>query len=75
MNGKETIDYYCELSASLIDGFPELIFLDLNMPCMNGWEFLDEFASNFYPEFSKARIVILSSSTARSEKAKALIIR
>jgi CheY-like chemotaxis protein len=37
-----------------------LILLDINMPVMNGWEFLDKY-STFFP-FRKDRIVILSSS-------------
>jgi len=36
-----------------------LILLDINMPVMNGWEFLRKY-STFFP-FRKDRIVILSS--------------
>ncbi|MBA4851573.1 two-component system response regulator [Emticicia sp. BO119] len=61
-----------ELSATFIESYSGLIFLDLNMLVMNGWEFLDEFTTNYYPKFNKTRIVILSSSTTPSEKAKGL---
>lgn len=72
MNGKEALDFYSDLSNSATaENYPELIFLDLNMPCMNGWDFLDEFIKNFYARFNKTKVVILSSSTAPSEKAKA----
>lgn len=40
---------------------PELILLDLNMPIMDGWQFLDKFAE-LQAVTSKASVVILSSS-------------
>jgi len=39
-NGKKALDY---LQGVDIDNKPALILLDLNMPVMNGFEFLDEF--------------------------------
>lgn len=72
MNGKEALDFYLDLCHNdSIEHYPELIFLDLNMPCMNGWDFLDEFVEKFYVRFSKTKVVILSSSIAPSERAKA----
>ena len=40
-NGKEAITYFRE-NASNKAAIPELVFLDLNMPLMDGWEFLDQ---------------------------------
>ncbi|MGB0931619.1 MAG: response regulator [Chitinophagales bacterium] len=39
-NGKKALDY---LKGVDINSKPALILLDLNMPVMNGFEFLDEF--------------------------------
>lgn len=39
-----------------------LLFLDINMPVMNGWEFLDVFEKDFQHLYRLVKIVILSSS-------------
>ena len=60
MNGKEALEYYSDLSANTeMETYPELIFLDLNMPIMGGWDFVDEFAKTFYKKFSQTKIIIL----------------
>ncbi|MBS1494666.1 MAG: response regulator [Bacteroidetes bacterium] len=50
---------------------PSNIFLDINMPLMNGWEFLDEFEK--FPDFIKTQFTIymLSSSIDDSDKERA----
>ena len=58
-NGKEALDVITPLIESE-EGFPEVIFLDLNMPIMDGWEFLDEFGK--LSGEKGIRIYILSSS-------------
>ena len=58
-NGKEALDVITPLIESE-DKLPEVIFLDLNMPIMDGWEFLDEFGK--ISREREIRIYILSSS-------------
>jgi CheY-like chemotaxis protein len=41
---------------------PDLIFLDLNMPIIDGWEFLKIFEREYKIVFPNIKIVILSSS-------------
>ncbi|NNT72639.1 response regulator [Flavobacterium sp. IMCC34852] len=66
-NGEEAILYFNELAPQFQKNptltYPTLTFLDLNMPIMNGWEFLDNYLQNGYHElFSEAKFIVLSST-------------
>ncbi|MCJ8164195.1 response regulator [Pontibacter sp. E15-1] len=66
-NGKEALDYVMEhLEQS---SFPELILLDINMPLMDGFEFIEQFQR--LPFYSRSRVVLLSSSVSFKDKEKA----
>lgn len=68
-NGKDALD---SLSPLVVSGenVPDVILLDLNMPIMDGWQFLDEFIK--IKTNKKILIYIVSSSIdpADTEKAK-----
>ena len=50
---------------------PDIIFLDINMPGMNGWEFLEEYHLLDKQLQSKVTIVMLTTSANPDDKAKA----
>lgn len=60
-NGQEALDGIMEISQSA-SKIPQVIFLDLNMPIMNGWEFLDEFIKIPNSNLEKTIVYIISSS-------------
>jgi CheY-like chemotaxis protein len=74
-NGEQALDYFDEIKNSNIKNnnhkLPQLIFLDLNMPVMGGWEFLECFSSSEYSDFSAIKVIILSSTIDPEDLEKA----
>ncbi len=60
-NGQDALDGLLELSESG-QKIPPFIFLDLNMPIMDGWEFLEELSKIPSNKLKKTTIYIISSS-------------
>ncbi|MDW3209783.1 MAG: response regulator [Reichenbachiella sp.] len=69
-SGREALDYL----GSQVDGQfpqPDLILLDINMPGMNGWEFLVKYKNLDESQKGKVIIMMLTTSLNPDDEAKA----
>ena len=64
-NGKLAFDEF-EARSDRGSKFPEIIFLDINMPVWNGWRFYKSFLT--LPESSYSTMFILTSSLSEEDK-------
>jgi CheY-like chemotaxis protein len=65
-NGKEGLSWFSGYFSKSNAGFkqdpPQIIFLDLNMPVMNGWDFLEDYIMKYSDRIPDTKVVILSST-------------
>jgi two-component system, chemotaxis family, chemotaxis protein CheY len=60
-NGEEALDFL-KMNAADSDSLPDVIFLDINMPFVDGWMFLDDYAELKENLKKQIRIYMVSSS-------------
>lgn len=62
INGQIALDYLQSITDQNADAFPDLIILDLHMPIVDGWEFMEQYDTIFANSQPQTKIVILSAS-------------
>ncbi len=70
-SGEEALEF---LNDQTEEDFPQIIFIDINMPVMNGFDFVDEYNAQLanQPKAINTVLCFLTSSSSDSEKERAL---
>ena len=63
---------YLKDNSSEADNLPDILFLDLNMPVMDGWDFLDEFETVKGDLTKEIKIYLVSSSTDERDQNRSM---
>ncbi|MCW3077498.1 MAG: response regulator receiver [Bacteroidetes bacterium] len=74
-NAQSALNFLCRTTSdnsSAVLILPDFIFLDINMPTMNGFQFLEEFEKTDLAKNGKIKIVMLSSSTDPADISRAM---
>ena len=70
-NGQEAVEYLQSINENGSHPCPDLILLDINMPIMNGWEFLANYKNLPLNQKGDIIVVMLTTSLNPDDKLRA----
>lgn len=74
-SSKSALEFLTNLetsSTTQFDIFPQIIFIDINMPMIDGFQFIENLKNKFPKRFKSTKIVILTSSLSIHDREKSM---
>lgn len=71
----ESVEEAFALLESVGVNFPEVVYVDVNMPVYNGFDFLDRFERDYAQIRPETKVYMLSSSLRPEDRHRALMYR
>lgn len=54
--------------------FPQVVFIDINMPLMDGFQFIEQYKTKIEPLIKIPKLVILTSSVSNKDRERAALL-
>lgn len=74
-SGQSALEFFKNLitmGEHFAEAYPEVIFVDINMPMMDGFQFIENFKKHTESQLKKPKIAILTSSVYHDDRRKAV---
>lgn len=68
----ESVEEALEFLSNAETKFPDVIYVDLNMPVLNGFDFIESFERVFAPLHSECSLFMLTSSLREDDRVRAM---
>jgi CheY-like chemotaxis protein len=72
-NGWNALDFLSECDHN--SDFPDLMLVDLKMPEMDGFDFVERYEEKYWIKYPSTKVMILTSSRLEKDKEKAMNFR
>lgn len=69
----ESVEEALEFLSKATTDFPDVIYVDLNMPVLNGFDFIESFERVFMPNHPSCHLFMLTSSLREDDRDRAMM--
>jgi CheY-like chemotaxis protein len=69
-NGWQALEYLQNLTTA--SSFPDVLLVDLKMPEMDGFEFIEQYEKEFFSTHPDSAVVVITSSVSERDRQRAI---